>query len=399
MAEEGNTNHSSVIGWGLICLLIAVILWLIWYFNADVISNTVRWIRYVEMWVISPFVDDTYTVMMNGKPVPWEAGFNYTPQYPPQQTPQLLSLFSALTQQPLRIPFTIILSFFGLYAYLKGPGTHYRKTLNIDTLIARQAKNFPIIAPFEKFNPSDLPTRPPGTPVPAELPLFAEALGPEEWLAYNNIPIPDGQLDRKKCESAFMKQLGGRWMGAAKLKPHEQILLAAFCLKAERKRDASDKLLGRIAQCWTIDKGLQFSKDRHLKRDAIKILRNRNLAAGTLEQANFHAFKTPALLRALQYAREEGGVLAPAQFVWLRAYDRNLWYPLNNLGRQSLHPEAMGAMAHFKAERMTKRPIPVPKVGDAVESMALYMASDKARPIPALDYSESKKRGIRKAIS
>jgi len=74
-----------------------------------------------------------------------------------------------------------------------------------------------------------------------------------------------------------------------------------------------------------------------------------------------------------------------------------LWYPLNNLGRQSHHAEALGAMAHYRVEKMTQRPVPVPKLEEAVEVLAGYMASRNARPVPALDYSASKKRGVKKA--
>jgi intracellular multiplication protein IcmP len=87
-------------------------------------------------------------------------------------------------------------------------------------------------------------------------------------------------------------------------------------------------------------------------------------------------------LRALAYAREEGGVLAPATFVWLRAYDRMLWYPLNNLGRQAFHMEAVGAMCHYKAEKLANRPIVRPKVDGAVETLTEYMKSYKAKEIP-----------------
>ena len=93
---------------------------------------------------------------------------------------------------------------------------------------------------------------------------------------------------------------------------------------------------------------------------------------------------------------QEGGVLAPAQFVWLRAHDRALWYPLNNLGRQTLHMEAMGATAHYKAEKLAQRPIPRPKVVDAVKSLVEFMASNRIRALPQLDYSHSKKRGVKK---
>lgn len=194
------------------------------------------------------------------------------------------------------------------------------------------------------------------------------------------------------------EQLGPRWGGWERLAPYKQILLAAFCLKASRKRNESDAMLGRIARCWDSKKGLMLKRDRTLHKDALKILRNKKLSLEVLTNANRHAYETTALLRALLTAREEGGVLAPAQFVWLRGYDRTLWYPLNNLGRQSFHMEALGALGHFKMERMTDRPIPVPKVSGAVQTLREYMASRNARPIPQLDYSGSKKKAVKKAL-
>ncbi len=268
--------------------------------------------------------------------------------------------------------------------------------MNLDGIIAAQTPNFPAIHPFVKFNPSTMPPRPPGAPVPAELPMFSEALGPEEWVAYNQIPVPDGQLDEKAAYIAFAKQLGPRWQGPMRLPPYKQILLAACCLKAARKRVDSDTMLGRLASCWSHDKKLQLSKDKTLLKEARAILKNRELAGSVLSKCNQHSFHTTALLRALQTAREEGGVMAPAQFVWLRAHDRNLWYPLNNLGRQAYHMEALGAMSHFKAEKLTQRPIPKPKVDDAIGSISEYMNSARARPIPQLDYTNSKKRGVKK---
>jgi len=192
------------------------------------------------------------------------------------------------------------------------------------------------------------------------------------------------------------QQLIGRWKGPKALEPYQQILLAAFCLKAARKRNEADAILGRLAECWTFKNGLKIEKK--LLNEARAILKNKKLAATVLSKANRHAFVTTAMLRALATAREEGGVLAPAQFVWLRAHDRTLWYPLNNLGRQSFHMESLGAMSHYRAEKMTQRPIPVPKLEDAMTTISEYMASNKARPIPQLDYSQSKKRGVKKAV-
>jgi len=397
MADNENSSHDNAIGWMILLVIFAVIAYLMWTYLDTEIRNAIRWLRYGQMWLISHFVDPGFTVSYNGEPVSWWQGFKTAAQWNAEElTYDHLSYFNSLAMQPLKYFYVGLLGLGALWCMFFGTDRHYRQKLGLEGLIRRQASNFPVIAPFVKFNPANQPPRPPGSPVPAEMPPFAEALGPEEWIAYNNIPIPDGNLDQKAAFKAFKKQLGPRWKGAKALAPHKQILLAAFCLKAARKRSQSDEMMGRLAQCWTVEKGLKLSRDRSLLREARKVLADKSLSDVTLQRANRHAYETTALMGALATAREEGGVLAPAQFVWLRAYDRTLWYPLNNLGRESNHAEALGAMAHYRSEKRTQRPIPVPKMEEAVESIITYMKSKFARPIPQLDYSKSKKRGIKK---
>lgn len=430
--QAENTLHENAIGWSIMLVVLAVIVWIFWYYQSDEVRNIVRWIRYTEAWILQWFImagetvgliDTPYKIFIYGREISFWDIFNGNEQIVRDQlargeirSPQRslyfgmanynktaltinhLELFTAATMAPMRITMIIIAGIGALWCIFSGPKTHYRSRLGLEGLIHRQAKNFPIIAPFVDFNPSTQPPRPPGSPVPAELPAFAEALGPEEWLAYNNIPAPDGQIDEEAAARAFMHQLYGRWKGAMALKPYQQILLAAFCLKASRKRNECDDMLSRLALCWTHKNGLKLSQDKSLLKDARKILKNKDLSGGILSKCNQHAFVTTALLRALATARDEGGVLAPAQFVWLRGADRTLWYPLNNLGRQSFHLEAIGAMSHYKAEKMTQRPIPVPKLSHAVETISEYMRSRRARPIPQLDYSKSNKRGVKKAV-
>jgi intracellular multiplication protein IcmP len=52
-------------------------------------------------------------------------------------------------------------------------------------------------------------------------------------------------------------------------------------------------------------------------------------------------------------------------------------------------------MSHFKAERLTQRPIPKPKVDNAIISISQYMRSPRARPVPQLDYTGSKRQGVK----
>lgn len=396
--QANDTLHDSAIGWTIMLVIFAVIIWLFWYFFHHEVREMVRWIRYAEVWVISWFLDSDYTVYW-GKEINFHDNIERMTQYPKGKLVyKHLSFFNAMAMQPWKMPICTLLFAAAGWCMFMGPRTQYRRRFNLEGLIERQSSIFPVIAPFVKFNPSTQPTRPPGSPVPAELPLFAEALGPEEWLAYNRISIPDGKLDLEETEEAFIQQLGPRWKGPNAMEDYKQVLLAAFCMKAARKRAEADEMLGRLSRCWSFKNGLELRKDRKLFKLATSILKDKDLSGKTLAQVNQHAFETTALMKGLAFARSEGGVLSPSQFLWLRAHDRTLWYPLNNMGRQSFHMEALGAMAHFKAERLTQRPIPVAKVGDAVSTIVEYMSSDRARPVPALDYSKSKKKGVKKAV-
>ncbi len=401
--KADGTIYDASIGWAIMLAIIAVLIWLFWYFFDTEVRDAIRWIRYMQMHILSFFVDKDYTFMSmfegRNRTFNWHAVYDSTSSYKSDRlTYDFMVIFSKMTMHIMKPVFPVIFGAMALWCMFKGPGTNYRRRLSLDDLIARQSKNFPIISPFMKFNPSKQPPRPPGAPVPAELPAFAEALGPEEWLAYNEILTKDKNIDENHVRRAFIKQLGGRWKGVNALEPYQQVLLAAFALKASRKRVNADEMLGRLALCWSFKNGFKISKDQGLLREAKKVLKDSALAGNMLKEANKHGFVTTAILRSLAFAREEGGVLAPSQFLWLRAHNRHLWYPLNNLGRQSYHMEALAAMAHYRAERMTQRPIPMPKVEDAVETIIEYMKSHRARPIPKLDYSQSEKRAVKKAV-
>jgi intracellular multiplication protein IcmP len=391
--QRVTTSHDTALGWIILFGVMIALFFLFWKFFEYQVKSAYRWVRWSEMKAISAFVDDSYTVHWQNDDINYKDLMNQIAEVPSSKLDSdTLTLLSHVSMYPLRMPGVGILGLIGMWCLLWGPGTEYRRKLDLNGLISTQSKIFPIITPFVKFNPRDQPPRAPGAPVPAELPAFAEALAPEEWVAYNQIPVPDSRVNEQAALIAFSRQLGPPWRGTQKMPPYKQILLAAFCLKASRKRKDADEMMGRIACCWTFENGLNLSKDKSLLRDAQKVLRDKSLSEKVLKNCNQHGFETTVMLRGLATAREEGGVLAPAQFVWLRAFDRTLWYPLNNLGRQSYHMEALGAMAHYKAERMTRRPIPRPKVQDAVKSISEYMKSARARPIPPLDYSKSKKK-------
>ncbi len=396
MADKAASSDVSL-GWMVIGTVVLGALWIFWHFQGDNVKNGIRWIRVAEMYVTSIFVDDEKFMI----PYKGDMQVKFSDAFTAAKTASkedlegdLMDAIATAAIYPFKYLFSLILVVLGFIVLFKGPKSLYRKKHDLTSLLKFQSQNFPYISPFVHFNPNEQKPRAPGDPVPAELPLFSEALGPEEWIAYHEIPMPNGKLDEERAAKAFSKQLGPPWRGHHHMTPERQILLAAFCLKAVRKREASDIMLGNLARCWSAKGGLKIKGS--LLREAKAILSDREKTGKILAKCNQHAFENTALLRALLTAREEGGVLAPATFVWLRGHDRDLWYPLNNLGRQAFHVEAMGAMAHYKAEKLTSRPIPRPKMDDAVKNLSEYLNSKNARPIPQLDYTGTKKAGIKK---
>jgi intracellular multiplication protein IcmP len=398
-----------------IILIPCAMLWGIWYaFKPQVLQGYI-WVRSAEFAVASLWTDDDYTVRITTPQGTQPMTFAQARQFIRTADPQnlkdngnLWSLIHATSLAALKPMRWLIGGIFLLLAGLvlfRGPTSHHRSKFSLQKLITKQAQTFPAIAPMIEFNPlTDVAHRSPGDLVPAELPLFAEALSPEEWVAFHKVPIPDGKVDRNAMEKALKKQLGERWRGPKKLKPYQQVLLACFALKAARKRNEADDLLGELSQSWNHKGGLNLSGT--LVRKARKIIGNKSLSAETLSVCNHHGYVVTALLGALNLARSEGGVLAPAQFLWLRGHDRNLWYPLNNLGRQSYHAEAVGAMSHFRAERQVKRPIPKPMLKDAVDVLSGYLEDNqRSAPIPQLDFSmiknhkaPQKNKGVMKPV-
>ena len=396
MADDGNNGADRMMGYAIILITFGCIFVFIWYIYEYEIKDFIRWVRWWQMWALSFVTPDSFEISYGVyRDVAFGDLVQSADKYAANEIEgDLFGLIASGPMQVIKYPVAVVLVLCGLWCYNKGPNTNNKNKYDLDGFIGAQANNFPVISPFVDFNPSKQPFRPPGAPVPAELPLFSEALGPEEWIAYNEIPIPDGKIDQVITAKSFRKQLGRPWRGAVKLAPYQQILLAAFCLKAARKRDESDDMLGDLALSWNYKVGLKIKPE--LLKAARRVLKDREIAGPTLKLCNQHAYVNTAMIRALLNARNEGGVLASSQFVWLRGHDRTLWYPLNNLGKQAFHMEALGAMCHFKTEKRIMRPIPKPKIDDAVKSITDYMGSIHARPVPALDYSKSKKRGIKK---
>jgi intracellular multiplication protein IcmP len=114
---------------------------------------------------------------------------------------------------------------------------------------------------------------------------------------------------------------------------------------------------------------------------ADRALAELGVAAWALKIMEAHHFTTLGLMSVLNAARLRSGVLAPAQFAFLKLVDRRLWYALHALGFEAdgplAHPhpsqrvEAIGARAHWTAERAIGAPIPTAEFDAAIAAIRL----------------------------
>ncbi len=360
--------------------------WLTWHFLHQQITDTIGLLRYGELVIIAMF-EPTRTVLG------WR---NFLGHHPNQKLVwDNIRQVTPLIGHYLRYPTVIILGIMAYFTMFRAPRSSYKKAYSLDRLIAAQAKVWPVISPIIKFNPADHNARDPDSsdPMPADLPMFAEALSPTEWLRFHRIAPYDSMehersndpLDRDSTFYCFAEQLGPRWRSAMDLPWHQKGLFAAFALKAARKRDDADKLLGELAMAANPKKQMALALNGRLKRQIIAIIRDPKIGGSAEKIAARHAYVAPAMMRLLEYSRERGGVLAPATFLWLRGADRALWYPLNNMGRQSFHIEAAGAIAHLSAEKAARSPLFSPKVQAAVDTLEM---ETRTRDHSSLEFAE-----------
>lgn len=380
--SQQKSPHEEFILAGIVLFLVIGIAWVIWTVFKVELTNALRWVRLGEMYIAGMITDDQYHINHpQAGPQYLEKWKEWLPHADPRNiSTEYIKVMTSLTMQPLKIVFAGLFGLMALWAIFKGPGNHFRRKMSLDTLMAEQAKMFPVVHPFIEFNPNKLKGRAPGDPIPAKLPLFSEALAPEEWVAYHDIAFKEGKLEYAKTYRALAKQLGPRWQGPEKAPIHVRGLYAAFALKSVRKRKESDHLLEEMAMSWSGKSG--FKPSVQLRHKINKIIKDQKICGDLNKVTRRHAYQATALLRALQRSREEGGVLAPAQFLWLRGHDRLLWYPLHNLGRKSYHAEAAGALSHFTNELIAEQKIPSPRYDEVIKVIEDILTGPDARPVP-----------------
>ncbi len=278
----------------------------------------------------------------------------------------------------VRIPATAFILLLAGICTVRAAPSRFKHAFDLDGLMREQASSFRTGAAHVARH-LRLVAPASGEPRPADF-----ALTPEEWLArFGRRQV--GSFDQAAAHDALRHQLGPRWTAPEAAEPAVRCLFTAFALHMAERRDDALQLLGTLAaglgdqgedRAEGPDKPLALDRAVVAQADAILSGMNAEDARGV---ASRHAYTNPAMMELLVEARRRAGVLAPAQFAWLKLVDRRLWYALHSLGYETdgfgryLHPnprvEAIGARDHWAAERAVGGSLIEPNVSRAVEAL------------------------------
>lgn len=360
--QQGGDNSLDIL-WIIALIIVGIVLF--WYLASDYIVAATFWIKKYEIYTVKAVIRFFYDIVDDFYHVDY---------------PSFLSLNSALdliksgqTVNPkelyhlcetvgayVRYPFGILLLIFAGRTYFGGVSNIFKRTYSMSLFRSENVKTWPKIAPVSKLNliSTDIDQGP-----------WAMAQTPVQFCKKHNLMTieKDNRGKNKislKLEPAyrvFAMQLGPVWTGNLRSLPvHIRTLMGIFAARANGKVDETEEALNKIAQSTLNGKvsfeGFADKFTSYLYTPAVeKVFQS-------------HAYVYTVMASLLVLARTVG-VLATAEFIWLKPYDRRLWYILNNVGRQSAQTEVAGIFAHWRAEEKLGYALRAPYIDTAVKAL------------------------------
>lgn len=362
-SQQNATDQTANFFWLLVIL--AIIALAFWWFEKRYIVTAIFYIRNFELNFLKGimFLVNTFADWFSLPQVDTNS-FNHWQRFMIAADKSTIPFgqVAALSDEVglwFRYPVIIVLLVLAAVMMFHNRSARFRHFYSMDTLRKFEAENWPQIKPI--LSTSLLKERLDEGP-------WAMAKLPIDFCKENNLlELADGPNNTKvwslkdgPAERLFVLQMGPLWQGPQALPIHFKALLVIFVAKVERHHQVSDDLIVKISE--SAAKGpLDFSEVdalllKYQDKKIIKWLANRHAYVGTL------------MASLLEIARIEG-VLATAEFLWLKPLDRRMWYLLNSVGRQTAVVEVAGIFAHWLAEKRMKRPLKTPMVKEAVVAL------------------------------
>ena len=363
-SQQNATDQTANFFW-ILCLIIGGFL-AVWWFRKAWIITPIFWIRIHEIDLIG-VVGGVWSVVASSLHLPHfnmhalEHLQHYMTHSSPKGVPfNLFAEINAYIGQWLRWPVAITLCLLAAVMHFFHTSSRFRKTYTMDNLKKLESENWPQIKPVLTLDlvKEDLDEGP-----------WAMAKHPLNFCKENNLvsmKLQDGKetwsLSQGPAQRVFALQLGQLWKGVQALPIHMKALVVICLARAHRERKIANQLLSQIAGSAAsgnldftgVEEQLQKLKDSKV----LKCVEPR------------HAYVTTFMSTLLEIARADG-VLATAEFLWLKPVDRRLWYVLNSVGRQTAVIEVSGVFSHWLAEKKLGRAFKVQMVKQAVKALEM----------------------------
>ena len=353
---QGGDNSAGIL-WVVAALFAGI--WAVWYAEQTVIVSGYFWMKLAEIDLLSHFTNNLEDVR--------EAIFNSNPST--IDLDHITKIGSAVGYY-LRIPCIAFILLLAVVVFFGNSVRVFKRTYNMKDLATLEQDNWQQIVPVVKLDliRTDIDKGPWAmalTPVPfcKRFQLLEEfKRAPTEGMARKDMNKIEVRLKRGEANKVFAMQLGPLWSGPDKLPPHVKALFAIFAARYSGDPTAA-KFLQQLSKS-SITKldftGIEQLLKKHVKDKAVQRV------------MNSHAYVMTVMASMLSLARLDG-VQASADFLWLKPFDRRLWYTLNTVGRQTPFPEVAGIFAHWVAERDMGKKLMVPMVEEATNALELAL--------------------------
>jgi intracellular multiplication protein IcmP len=349
--QQGDNSLAAL--W--ITLFFFALLGAIWYlFHPQIVWFILR-IKYYEAVFLSIFTSGTLPLVQALKQINFSG----------VGVENLITLSNAVGQY-MRYLVIVVLVLLATVLYFAHPTLKFKRAHNMKTLYEQEKFNWPQIMPASTINL---------VKEPIDKGPWAMSLTPLQLAKKYRLLVEEREkkagigaarekinvsIARAEAYQVFATQLGAYFYSVDKLTMHTKALFAIFAARANRNEATAKRLLDQLAFS-SVTGRLDFSgvndvANKYKDTPPIKQLLER------------HAYVLTMMASMLEAARQDG-VVASADFLWLKLVDRPLWYVLNGLGRQTAFPEIAGPFAHWLAEKKIGRKIHVPMVEEAVKAL------------------------------
>lgn len=365
----GQSDNSAGILWGVAALFAAIGgIWYVFKNQIIVFYLTIKLYEVIFLTHISsnPVLEQLHVMLLRAIKSPGGISFS-----------DLMLLGSAVGNW-VHIPIALIFLVLAVIVYYGNTTRVFKRAYNMRELANLEKANWPQITPVVNLDliKVDIHKGP-----------WAMAMTPMQFCKHHRLIMEvrsrrgegmtrkerdkiEAVLLRGEANKLFSLQLGALWKGIEPLPPHVKALFAAFAARINSDPKGAESLLRHISA--SSSGKLDFSgTDALLKKHY-----NTKLVQ---EVVKGHAYVYTVMAAMLLAARDDG-VQASADFLWLKPYDRRLWYTLNCVGRQTPFAEVAGIFAHWLAEREAGRKLVVPMVDEATKALETALSEVVYRP-------------------